>query len=624
MVTKTLEEIDNPTEKEKNPLTKEEIIKTLQQKIPKEGARFVELGLNNPYQDLVDELVLQLDGYEGPADIQQKLAEIKEAKVKKDVPVWLRENTELIYQGPKDNPYWETSINQYEDHGEQLVSVGYKRRNKLLYPGKQKPEQFRDLEPVDNTFTLSEYNVAKEVFEEFRKLVIRIDKGDEEAKKILKEIVSEEQHYRQGRPIIKKEKVNEEEIEKTHIKPQIIEKIVSGICNKLEKTKRGFKAEAINKEKLTQQVAEILSQLLVLNKERGDKGTHMLGVDPAIKEYPTFKLALENLAKAFAYQKETNKGVSLLMGEAGTGKNEAVKYFAAKTNRPFYWFPCGKGMEAMDLLQHYEFTTKEGLKKFYTDLADGIQTPGAVVMIDEVNALQPAVQAILHGLGDSSRSFKYDGIEIKVAPDVLIVMAGNPASYAAAGELGQALLDRSAGQTVRIDYPALTKSDFEAKTSLETEKQAGKEKKDNKKLEYALDEVLVLYPRVPEFANLSEKSFSNLWESIINEDDTAEVSNDESLKELISKDQIANTTKTLIDLRNILKVCDTWRKQDRDSVRIGVSLRGSTAITDAYIKVRDVRKTFLQHYNILLSQPIQDSADIYAQLKKWLDTELSN
>ncbi len=584
-------------------------------------------------QDIFDMTIAKLDSYEPPF-VQE--AEIKEEP--DEVPTWLKGKEALIWHGANENPTWEIKSHQYGKE----IALSYVRRGKEMKSGRDEVEQGRKIEAVDSDFSLDEWRVVETIFKEYQALEKDLNSTDENLKKEtktrIKSVLKEENAYRKG----------------GGVEPQILKNLIAEALDKTANKTRGFKKDKIELEALTQKTAEILSQLFVLNRSRGDGADKIPKVKSDIKETPSFAHGLKQLAECLTIQlnaKDENinnddfeesdnwvesfenaKGITLMIGEAGTGKNEAVEYFAAKTKRPFFWFPCGRGMEAIDLVTHYEFDTKEGTKRFLTELANGIATPGAIVMIDEVNALKPEVQAILHGLGDSNRSLNYDGVRIPVAEGTLIVIAGNPATYGSAGNLGQALLSRTRGQSMVMEYSALTKGDLAKRENgwsdaiLEQKKQ-----EDNKLQGYACDEILALFPVFNEFSGLDDKEFELLWECEINEKTEGtkiqELENHPKLKELRDGDVGKHIHKTLVDLRDILRISDAWRKayekRSGGFDLLSVGIRDTIAIAKVYKNERDVRKAYLKTFADFRKNPIDGLDSTFSSLELLINNVLS-
>ncbi len=568
--------------------------------------------------DVLAEFAGKTEHYEPPVVQEESTGTMPEAE-KEDIPEWLKGHEGLIWKGAPVNPLWKIQGRQYEN----TIAISYERRGRDLKPGRSKLEQGQELAPIANSFTLDEWKIVEPIFREYEKLQEEYESSDPEiskkAKKAISEVAKEESSFRHG---------------KSGVPPAILKKKVEEFLSQTGKTKRGFKKDAIDVDVVTQKVAEALSQLFVLNHDRGDGTDHIPQVKKGIKEIPSFQDSLRKLTTCAEDQREGNKGLSLIIGEAGVGKNEAVEYFSAQTRRPFFWFPCGRGMEAVDLVIHYEFDTKEGLKRFFTALAEGVQTPGAVVMIDEVNSLKPEVQAILHGLGDSNRSLNYDGVRIPVPDDVIIIVAGNPATYGSAGNFGQALLSRTRGQSMTMEYPALREGELmkrkEGWSQAELEEQ---EKQNNALRDYACDEALVLYGQLNEFSGLSDEDFTLLWNVMVNEKTHAtemvDAQKNRKLAPLLeSGPKFDHIQKTLLDLRDILAIADEWRKKygaRKDGLDvIGVSMRDTIALVSAYKKDRDVKKAYLKTFDDFRLNPIEGLDVVYKRVETLIDEVLKN
>lgn len=557
---------------------------------------------------LFDSLMQPLETYEPPI-IRGEQEEVKEQPT--NIPKWLKGHEDLIWTGANDNPRWQAKATQI---GEK-VSVVYKRRNKEYKPGKSVEEQGRALEPVTNTFNINEWKVAKQIFDYYEDLSKRYEKGEKEARKEYRAIIKEENNYRKGKgakPVILAQKVKE---------------AIDFIANT---TRDEDFLDSIKPGKLTQRIAELLSQLVVLNFTRSDGRERIPKPKKDIKEFPTFSENLTQIAGSLDRQIKDNKGIALILGEPGTGKNEALEYIAGETDRPYFIFACGRGMKAQEIALHYEFDTTEGTKKFLTDFAEGIQTPGALVQVDEYNALKENIQAAFHGVGDSRRTFEYDGIKIPVAEGVVIVFTGNPATGGAAGDMAEALLDRTGGQRVIMEYPALKKGEMIARKEKWSDAVLiQKEVDDNTLRDYACDEALVTRDQFNEFEELSDDEFALLWDVIINETIQGkkidELKKDPKLANLVEEPLKDHITKLLTGLRDIERVADAWRKyfeKKTGGFTVGISMRGINAVTRRYKETGDVRLAFLHEMDIFRKQPVQGRDEVYAALEELLNDTL--
>jgi MoxR-like ATPase len=291
-----------------------------------------------------------------------------------------------------------------------------------------------------------------------------------------------------------------------------------------------------------------------------------------------------------AKQLEQKKGMVSLIGDMGTGKNYVVEHFAAKTHRPYFYFPCSRGMDAADLGFHFEFRKGESIT-VPSQLAKGLRTKNAVILIDEPNALPPEVVSALHGLADHNRTFVYNGVKFEAAEGVVIVMAMNPATYAHVKDLPEAFSDRTLGMDMRLDYPPLTKLDELAQNSLMSKAEREKALQEDNTLDkkFVCDEALILRGQFPSLKKWGDEEFAKLWDVVANGASAASLG--EKAKEL---DALRPDVEVLF---KILKICDAWRKKyQAGDMQRTISLRGSTAVAENYLRIHDVRKAFLDLY----------------------------
>jgi MoxR-like ATPase len=92
----------------------------------------------------------------------------------------------------------------------------------------------------------------------------------------------------------------------------------------------------------------------------------------------------------------------VIESEAGTGKNFKIDILGHLTNREVFDISCNAHMEKEDLLFSQEINT-DGTYRQPSELIRGIQTPGALILLDEVNTLKPGVAKLLNPLLDGRR-----------------------------------------------------------------------------------------------------------------------------------------------------------------------------------------------------------------------------
>lgn len=340
------------------------------------------------------------------------------------------------------------------------------------------------------------------------------------------------------------------------------------------------------------QISELGAQLLFLNVKHRTGVYKVPKVKPDFVETPYFQDLLKSLTEKVARQLREKKGMVSIIGEMGTGKNYLVEHFAANTNRPFFYFPCSRGMDAADLGFHFEF--KEGESMVVpSNLAKGLRTENAVILIDEPNSLPPEVVAGLHGLADHNRAFVYNGVEFKAASGVAIVMTMNPATYAHVKDLPEAFCDRTLGQDMVMGYPPLTKLDKLAQDNLwsDSEKETALHDDNSLDKEFVCDEALILKNVFPDLKKWTNDDFMKLWDVVVNK-------RGESLLEGAKANEIDKHKSSVMAIFQILTICNRWRaKYKLGDMQRTISLRGSSSVAKNWLRENDVRKAFLSLYS---------------------------
>ncbi len=215
------------------------------------------------------------------------------------------------------------------------------------------------------------------------------------------------------------------------------------------------------------------------------------------EETPWFVYNLERFVSMVKDQLSFGEGILILEGDAGVGKNFLVEVFSALTNRPLYIIPCHSKMEKEDLTYTYEFDPKKGTKKVFSDLIKALQTPGAVIYLDEINTLPPALVKLFNPLFDYRRYLVMPtGEVIKARRDVILVGGMNPQHYLGVSELPQDIKSRA--DVMFVDYPP-----FEDSRGF-----------------FHPDEALILKDYISSLSELSNEKFVYLWYALINRVET--------------------------------------------------------------------------------------------------------
>lgn len=98
------------------------------------------------------------------------------------------------------------------------------------------------------------------------------------------------------------------------------------------------------------------------------------------------------------------KGLLIQEGEAGCGKTLSYEMFAHLTNRELFEFSCNHSTEKEDLTFAYMYDSKRGTYRCNSELIEAIQTPGALIVFDEINTLPVEVAKMLGPLFDHRRT----------------------------------------------------------------------------------------------------------------------------------------------------------------------------------------------------------------------------
>jgi MoxR-like ATPase len=156
----------------------------------------------------------------------------------------------------------------------------------------------------------------------------------------------------------------------------------------------------------------------------------------------------------------------LLKGPTGPGKTFFTRAIAAELRLPWAAIDCHGAAEPGEFIGHWK------LKDGNTEWVDGDATivfrHGGVLLIDEVNFMQPRIAAKLHPALDARRYIKLSDKDGEVVPahqgKVLIVAAYNP-DYIGTFQLNEAFKNRFAVQ-IEWDYDPAVEEELVASPTL--------------------------------------------------------------------------------------------------------------------------------------------------------------
>ncbi len=144
------------------------------------------------------------------------------------------------------------------------------------------------------------------------------------------------------------------------------------------------------------------------------------------------------------------RGKNIMMtGPAGCGKTMAAKSLVAAMDRPDYYFNLGATQDPRaTLIGNTHFNKETGTYFTESTFVKAIQTPDAVILLDELSRAHPdAWNILMTVLDETQRYLRLDEAEgqatIKVAPGVTFVATANVGNeYTSTRVMDRALVDR--------------------------------------------------------------------------------------------------------------------------------------------------------------------------------------
>lgn len=166
---------------------------------------------------------------------------------------------------------------------------------------------------------------------------------------------------------------------------------------------------------------------------------------------PSIKKFIEEMGKLLDQQQTYKEWFIIVESEAGTGKNFKMDILSHLTNRELFHISCNQSMEKEDLLFSPELNVEWSFKQ-KSELIRWLQTPGSIILLDEINTLRPGIAKLLNPLLAGQRYINDPQLgRIYAHPSVLIVGLMNPRYYLWTSDIAQEFLDRA--RIVNDDYP---------------------------------------------------------------------------------------------------------------------------------------------------------------------------
>lgn len=200
----------------------------------------------------------------------------------------------------------------------------------------------------------------------------------------------------------------------------------------------------------------------VIPKSTSSDGYEVIAVKPEehlITECPKY-VELQNEFSIFdAHLK--NGYPMLITGPKGTGKTLGIANWGFHKKVVFIQYDCNEGTKEGHLVGR-PMIAKDGSTKFKLGIIPTIielanETGIAVLVLEEINALNPAMQKLLNPLLDWRKGMYVEALEqtfrLKQGCKVLIFGTANPSSYTGVNELNEDLKSRFA--IWKWNYPTL-------------------------------------------------------------------------------------------------------------------------------------------------------------------------
>lgn len=260
--------------------------------------------------------------------------------------------------------------------------------------------------------------------------------------------------------------------------------------------------------------------------------------------------------QAPAWEKLSAKGMTVVVGPRGTGKNKLVDHYASISERPLFRYACSPDKEERDLTYDVELSDGE-VVKVPTRILTAISTQNSILELDEINLLRPNVAKFFNSLFDGDRAVFLNDQVIHAAPGVMFVGLMNPADYNGVEDLPETIDDRS--NIMTMGYPPLK----------ERNRNTGEET-------FTYDEALILKNNISPLQGYSDAQFVQIWDRVVNSRGQADVSPEvvKIVRDLKNMVLIANRTRQTVE---------AYKTRTGDArIERDISLRGMSEATRYY------------------------------------------
>lgn len=210
-------------------------------------------------------------------------------------------------------------------------------------------------------------------------------------------------------------------------------------------------------EKLMSEVAPVVLKDEPIATERLANGTDLIPPQP--DPFLVIRRRVYRELQRVEARRKYHPVNVFLLGPQGQGKTSLARQFAARTNSPLAEVQCGLLSESSQFFGQLKFTPEVGTFYQETQLVKAIETPGCVIILDELNRVDnPKVINSLFWLLDDRREAWLDdlGRYIRVASGVVFFATLNEGViFSGIDFVDAALRDRFTA--IKMDYPSFDK-----------------------------------------------------------------------------------------------------------------------------------------------------------------------
>lgn len=158
----------------------------------------------------------------------------------------------------------------------------------------------------------------------------------------------------------------------------------------------------------------------------------------------------------------------ILFGPSGTGKSTDPRLIAKELGAPIQVIACNKGTDAQKLMSEFiPHVDDKGNLTYRVNLSPAVHIlqHGGLLLLDEINMLDPRDLSVLNGLFDGSKKiFLVDGTPLHLHENAIVIGTMNPPIYEGTQKINAATLNRAKV----IEYKDIDFAEFQRRLASST------------------------------------------------------------------------------------------------------------------------------------------------------------